>query len=312
MVFSVPLVLIWSRLAGDRLGPTWLARLWLVPLLLPFVIYSISLVFPINRSCVLVGGNGGSGWLQSLQSWLCQVGAAVAVILTPLFFLALAVGIAKAALALLLNYRLIRRFGYLQEDYRGILSLVAELARAAGISPPAVVLIDLPLGQAFVSGFWQPVLILSRPLLDSLDEEELAAVLAHEIAHCRRSDNRLTWVLVLLRDLLLFTGLSPLVFAYWEQLKERLADREAAELGVDPLALAQALLKVRRQLQPLGGWRLALDNFLPLSHLSGKGKLQQRIEALLAESRPVERPGWGMLAVVSVYGLAGGLLFYFC
>jgi len=313
MLFSIPLVSLWSKLAGQRLGPVWLARLWLVPLLLPFVIYSISLVFQINRNCVLVAGPAGTAsWLARLQSWLCQAGATVAVILTPLFFLALCIGVVKAAAALILNHRLVKRYGYLQEDYRGILSLSAELAGAAGIRPPSVVLTDLPLGQAFVSGFWRPVLILSRPLLDTLDEEELAAVLAHEIGHCRRGDNRLTWLLVLLRDLLLFTGLSPLVFASWEQLKERLADREAAELGASPLALAQALLKSRKLILPPGGWRLALDNFLPLSRLGGKGKLQRRVEALLAEPQAAGHAGWGLLALGSVIVLTSGLLFYFC
>lgn len=313
MLFSVPLVILWSRLAAQRLGPVWQARLWLVPLLLPFVIYGISLFFQINRNCVLVAGtNGISGWLAQLQNWLCQTGSALAVILTPLFFLAFCIGVIKAVAALILNRRLVERNGYLQEDYRGILTLTTELAGAAGIKPPPVVLTDLPLGQAFVSGFWRPVLIFSRPLLETLDEEELAAVLAHEIGHCRRGDNRLTWLLVLLRDLLLFTGLSPLVFASWEQFKERLTDREAAELGASPLALAQALLKSRKLSLPPGGWRLALDNFLPLSRLGGKGKLQVRVEALLAEPHGDGHAGWGLLALGSVVVLTGGLLFYFC
>lgn len=310
---TVPVVLFWHRLSDKKLGRVWLERLWLTPLLLPFVIYGISMFFQLNRSCVLVAGPEGiAGWPGRLQSWLCQAGTALAVILTPLFLVALVVGVVKAGAALILTRRLINRYGYLQEDYRGILSKVNYLANTAGIKPPAVILTDLPLGQAFISGFWQPVLILSRQLVVELDEEELTAVLAHEIAHCQRGDNRRTWLLVLLRDLLLFTGLSPLVFRHWEQLKEQLADGKAGNLGANPLALAQALLKTRRLNTPLSGWRLALDNFLPLARLGGKGKLQQRIEALLEEEQLPGHAGWGLLALGTIWMMAGGLLIFFC
>lgn len=72
-------------------------------------------------------------------------------------------------------------------------NIVEELALAAGVPYPAVGLIESPARNAFACGLStdDAVVVVTRGLLKTLDDDELAAVVAHEIAHIRNGDIRL-------------------------------------------------------------------------------------------------------------------------
>ena len=71
--------------------------------------------------------------------------------------------------------------------------IVEPLIIAAGIPTPYVAVIDSPARNAFACGIRarDAVLVFTRGLIDGLDDEELAAVAAHEIAHIKAGDIRL-------------------------------------------------------------------------------------------------------------------------
>ncbi|MDI7250331.1 MAG: M56 family metallopeptidase, partial [Bacillota bacterium] len=184
-------------------------------------------------------------------------------------------------------------------------------AERMGIRPPAVMVVPRPLSQAFTAGIMHPVVILSRPLVEQLDPEELEAVLAHELAHVRTGDHWKKWLAATVRDILLFTGLSPLPFRRLQSETEAMADAASARVTGKPLALAAALLKGYR-LGAAGSWwrHLALDNFSPLS---GAGEVQRRVEALLQGSaRSGRRAGKGRWLVPAVWLLTGVILVPLC
>lgn len=86
--------------------------------------------------------------------------------------------------------------GYLEVDRRShprLVSIVETLAITAGLAAPRVGLIDSPARNAFACGLGagSAVVVVTRGLLESLDDRELAAVVAHEIAHIRNADIRL-------------------------------------------------------------------------------------------------------------------------
>ncbi len=56
---------------------------------------------------------------------------------------------------------------------------------------PALRLVDVPMSPALCSTWRGPVVLFPTPLLDRLDQDEIDAVLAHELAHLRRRDH---WV----------------------------------------------------------------------------------------------------------------------
>src|SRR5687767_3951186 len=71
--------------------------------------------------------------------------------------------------------------------------LVAPLAIAAGLPTPKVGVIESSALNAFACGIRRKdaVLVFTRGLIDALDDDELAAVAAHEIVHIVNGDIRL-------------------------------------------------------------------------------------------------------------------------
>jgi Zn-dependent protease with chaperone function len=71
--------------------------------------------------------------------------------------------------------------------------IVEPLTIAAGLPTPYVGVIDSPALNAFACGIRQKdaVLVFTRGLIDALDDDELAAVAAHEIIHIVNGDIRL-------------------------------------------------------------------------------------------------------------------------
>jgi Zn-dependent protease with chaperone function len=79
------------------------------------------------------------------------------------------------------------------QDEPRLCRIVEPLAIAAGLPIPYVGVIDSPALNAFACGIRQKdaVLVFTRGLIDGLDDDELAAVAAHEIIHIVNGDIRL-------------------------------------------------------------------------------------------------------------------------
>lgn len=79
------------------------------------------------------------------------------------------------------------------EDEPRLCRIVEPLAIAAGLPTPYVGIIDSPALNAFACGIRHKdaVLVFTRGLVDGLDDDELAAVAAHEIIHIVNGDIRL-------------------------------------------------------------------------------------------------------------------------
>ena len=159
-------------------------------------------------------------------------------------------------------------------DRSGLTEMVADLARRANLPMPAVYLIDTPQPNAFATGRnpANAAVAVTRGLMDSLDRDELAGVIAHELAHIRNHDTAIMTVtatfagaISLLANFALFFGgrrdnglgiigtvammiLAPLAAALVQmaisRTREYAADRAGAEISGNPLALASALERI--------------------------------------------------------------------
>jgi Zn-dependent protease with chaperone function len=89
--------------------------------------------------------------------------------------------------------------------------IVEPLAIAAGLPTPYVGVIDSPALNAFACGIRQKdaVLVFTRGLIDGLDDDELAAVAAHEIVHVVNGDIRLIAATNVCLDTLKLLQLQP-------------------------------------------------------------------------------------------------------
>jgi Zn-dependent protease with chaperone function len=141
---------------------------------------------------------------------------------------------------------------------------------------------DFPL--AGLAGLFRPRLLLADALIRALDEDELAAVVAHEQAHADARDNLRQLLLQATPDLLALIPAGTRLRADFEEAAEAAADRRAAA-KVAPLTLARALLKVAALVPP--------DRRLEVSFaaLHREGSLFARVRALVeGDERPSPRP----------------------
>lgn len=142
-------------------------------------------------------------------------------------------------------------------------------------------------------GGWNPELTVTQGLLDRLDDDRLAAVLAHEEGHRVYRDTFWFFWLGLCRQI---TAVLPHTEAIWQDLlllRELRADGWAAQ-QVDELLLAESLLEVvRSPLRETESFQAAFSCAAPRS------RLEQRIDALLSGSSPTLAFGWqGLLPLM--------------
>ncbi|MBD2294874.1 M56 family metallopeptidase [Anabaena sphaerica FACHB-251] len=128
-------------------------------------------------------------------------------------------------------------------------------------------------------GFWQPELVVSQGLLETLSPDHLESVLAHEQGHYQYRDTFWFFWLGWVRSC---TAWLPNTEPLWQELlmlRELRADSYAAS-QVDPLVLAESLLLVVSS-QPL-----ASEVCCAALGSSGVDRLEQRIDALLTPPEP--------------------------
>jgi Peptidase family M48 len=137
-------------------------------------------------------------------------------------------------------------------------------------------ILDVPAMFSAQVGLWSSQLVVSEGLLARLDDEHLAAVLAHEAGHGYYRD---TFWFFWLGGLRRLTGWLPYSESLWQDLlllREIRADRWAAR-SVDTLVLAESLMSVITA--PLMAESLCAS----FSCAAPQSRLAQRIDALLGD-----------------------------
>ena len=160
-------------------------------------------------------------------------------------------------------------------DSFGLNTMVADLAKNAGLPMPAVYIIDTPQPNAFATGRnpANAAVAVTTGLMQSLSREELAGVVAHELAHIRNHDTAIMTVtatfagaISMLANFALFFGgsrerlglvgtlammfLAPVAAALVQmaisRTREYAADKAGAEICGQPLWLASALARIQQ------------------------------------------------------------------
>jgi len=123
---------------------------------------------------------------------------------------------------------------------------VKMLATRANIECPKLRLVDGGSPCAFtIRTRGNYTIALSVGLLESFDETEVEACLAHEIAHIKNRDFTLRTLVTICRTALFAKVLSYFIETALYRTRELLADRTAASLIGGPAALVSALTKLQ-------------------------------------------------------------------
>ena len=115
--------------------------------------------------------------------------------------------------------------------YRHLYEIVEELARKSGLKTmPKVMIANIPVPNAFAYGspLTGPRVAVTRPLLEILDEDELRAVLGHEIGHLKHRD--VAWMLAigLIPMILWSVGETLMRLGFWASIFTAASERESS------------------------------------------------------------------------------------
>lgn len=167
--------------------------------------------------------------------------------------------------------------------------------------------IESPESLVAVTGIIRPRVFVGRQALATLTEEELKAAIAHELAHVRSLDNLKQLILSITRLPRLIGHLAGVDTA-WSKAAEVAADHEALRQGVQPLALASALVKIGRLARiSLDSSAVAASHLVPPGHPSALAMRVEHLQCWLAEAnrpRPNSSVPWPDLISIVVLAYA--------
>lgn len=190
------------------------------PLLLAITMLGIGLIFGAEQDDL---GRAFGNALRNLP-WLYAVGCVVALI-----WFAIAWKAHNAILDWATGAHPVTR----AEEPR-LWNLLENLCISRGMKMPRLAIIETPVLNAYAAGLSRETgsVTVTRGLMDNLDDRELAAVLAHELAHIRNGDARL--------------GLIAAVFV------------GIISLGFDMMTRTRRVARAGRSTG--GGWRMRTDS----------------------------------------------------
>ena len=106
--------------------------------------------------------------------------------------------------------------GVSRTEAPGLYNALENLCISRGLPTPALQIIETPALNAYASGLREGryVVAVTRGLIDTLQPEELEAVLAHELTHIRNRDTQLMVIAVIFAGIFAFFG--DLVIRGWD------------------------------------------------------------------------------------------------
>jgi beta-lactamase regulating signal transducer with metallopeptidase domain len=161
-----------------------------------------------------------------------------------------------------------------------VAELFAELQRQLGFKRQIPLIVSARIAEPGVWGIWRPIVVLPPGLDERLDDDELRAVLMHELFHIEQRDNLLSTVQMIICALFWF---HPLVWLIDRKLMgecELMCDEKVIRFGGEAESYAAGLWKV---VQHGLGWPVA-----GVSRVTGSN-LKRRIELMLNAKYQVER-----------------------
>lgn len=267
-------------------------RFRLLVLVLPLVSFPLYYLIDPTRGSSNFGGKVAlfhlKGWLE-LYLWdgvpFWYLIAAVMLLSTLLFLL-------QEAMPPLRHYLLRQDLpqGIEMGVFPKLDAALGQIGYGALSRPPGLLLVEQREPLAYAAGVRHRSLVLSPSLIEMLDLEELKGVLAHELAHILKGDNRWSWALLLVRVAMFYNPVALFAFRQIIHENEKVCDEMAISLTRRPLAFAAGLIKAFRGAAPHSsslahvrrGWFSSQAD--ALANRAGKALIEDRVERILHPS----------------------------
>ncbi len=194
------------------------------------------------------------------------------------------------------RWRLVRRLKTDSAETTGrALEIFAELKRELGGSSRIPLIVSAKIVEPGLLGILRPKIVLPLGLIERLNDQELSAVLAHELIHIKQRDNLLSTIQMTVCCLLWFHPLVWLIDRKLLSESELMCDEKALRYGGTAESYAAGLWKV---VQHGLGWPVA-----GVSRVTGSN-LNRRIKLMLNTKHQTER---SMVNRLTTGVICGGL-----
>lgn len=247
--------------------------------------------------------SGGQSLMARRFDWRSYAWLATAVYLggTLVMLVRLAMGVYGGG-------RLRRRSSPLDDPE--LITVIARHARSLGLRFSPAVAYCQQIAIPTVIGVLRPTILLPLSVASGLNEEQLEAILAHELAHIRRYDFLVNLIQRLIEALLFFHPAVWLVSRRIRIERERCCDDLVLAAGAEPLSYASSLLKVAELGQALQG-RVPAEPVVAVGATGQPSDLANRIRRLVEgrSGEPVRlRHPWASLSCAAVVFAVGSFL----
>jgi Zn-dependent protease with chaperone function len=225
--------------------PAIIARFLTLPLIIPALLSpTFHFLFPqLDESALVVQLENAVPWIDHMHAG----DKTIAAPLLALFLLILSFNFIRALVVTWLEWNASNKKPQLRLKVERTL---AGLVERMSVPLPVVIISTQRSHAAYTFGIRRPVITLGSQCLHCLDDEELEAVLAHEIAHFKRNDPITLLFITACRDLMFFNPLAHFIYNRICELREQAADDLGLKATSDPLALASSLIKFLHWQQP--------------------------------------------------------------
>ena len=152
-----------------------------------------------------------------------------------------------------------------------------------------------------IVGFFKPVLVIPKGIVENVAPRHLHPVLQHELCHLQRQDNLTALIHMIVEVAFWFHPLVWLIGGRLLAERERACDESVVANGTAPEAYAEGIIEV---------CRFHVDAALPCAAGIGSSKLKARIEEIVADRRlrRLSRPGFAVLTASLVAAVASPVL----
>ncbi|WP_236288162.1 M56 family metallopeptidase [Paenibacillus allorhizoplanae] len=181
----------------------------------------------------------------------------------------------------------------------GILQLFTQSHQLMSIHKPVTLVVSNKLSTPTLFGFRNPCLVIPQSVINSLNHEQLRHVFLHELAHCKRNDIGVNW---LMQFLLIIHWFNPVLWYAHQRI------REDQEIASDALALSY-IEPARREEYGYTLIQLLESYVRPVSvpgnvHLSGnKSQLKRRI--MMIKQFQFNSYRWSFLGLAAILIISG-------
>ena len=173
------------------------------------------------------------------------------------------------------------------------LEIFARLKQELGFSSRIPLIVSAKIAEPGLLGILRPKIVLPLGLIERLNNEELSAVLAHELIHIKQRDNLLSTIQMIVCCLLWFHPLIWLIDRKLLSERELMCDEKVLRFGGTAESYAAGLWKV---VQHGLGWPVA-----GVSRVTGSN-LNRRIKLMLNTKHQIQRSTVSRLATGAICG----------